>query len=163
MFPWKDYKDHSVFKAGVISAIIFNILSFPVTVILNAIVIVTVKVKSRLREHKCNILFTILASTDFVVGILAHPAFILVLTTSFLDKIYWVCLLQVISRPAMSFLFQCFAQPYCTLKRRTLHCHKTSFQASKSRYHFCFFLGVAVDPSYRYPPSYSTIVVSCGK
>ena len=104
-FPWKDQHSHSVFKAGVISAIIFNILSFPATVLLNAMVIITVKVKSRLREHKSNILLALLAFTDFVVGMLAQPLLILVLITSFIDKQYWLCSLEVISKPTISFLF----------------------------------------------------------
>ena len=56
--------------AFLIFLIIFNIITFPITAVLNALVMISVKAKSRLRAHKSNILLAFLALTDVVVGIL---------------------------------------------------------------------------------------------
>ena len=56
--------------------IIINILAFPFTAVLNALVIIVVKSKGRLRAHKSNIAIALLATTDFVAGCFAQPVFI---------------------------------------------------------------------------------------
>ena len=61
--------------AFLIFLIIFNIITFPVTAVLNALVMISVLAKSRLRAHKSNILLAFLALTDFTVGILVQPTF----------------------------------------------------------------------------------------
>ena len=51
--------------ATLIFIITIEVLTFPFTAILNALVMIAVKLKSRLRAHKSNILLAFLASTDF--------------------------------------------------------------------------------------------------
>ena len=46
--------------------IIINIFTFPFTAVLNALVMITVKNRRRLRAHKSNITIALLATTDFV-------------------------------------------------------------------------------------------------
>ena len=61
--------------AFLIFLIFFNIVTFPVTAFLNALVMISVNAKSQLSAHKSNILLAFLALTDFIVGILVQPAF----------------------------------------------------------------------------------------
>lgn len=83
---------------------VVNILSCPFTVVLNALVMIAVKWKSRLRCHKSNILLATLASTDFMVGLLLQPVFVAELITLLLDKAFGkVCLLSHISRVGISY------------------------------------------------------------
>ena len=56
--------------------IIINIFTFPFTAVLNALVMIAVKTKRRLRAHKSNIAIALLATTDFVAGSFAQPVFI---------------------------------------------------------------------------------------
>ena len=56
--------------------IIINILTFPFTAVLNALVMIAVKTKRRLRAHKSNIAIALLATTDFVAESFAQPMFI---------------------------------------------------------------------------------------
>ena len=56
--------------------IIINIFSFPFTAVLNALVMIAVKTKRRLRAHKSNIAIALLATTDLVAGSFAQPVFI---------------------------------------------------------------------------------------
>ena len=65
-------------QAFLIFLIVVNILTFPLTAVLNALVMISVKMKSRLRDHKSNVLLALLALNDFSVGILAQPSFALV-------------------------------------------------------------------------------------
>ena len=62
-------------QAFLIFLIVVNILTFLLTAVLNALVMISVKMKSRLRDHKSNVLLALLALTDFSVGILAQPSF----------------------------------------------------------------------------------------
>ena len=59
--------------------IIINIFTFPFTAVLNALVMIAVKTKRRLRAHKSNIAIALLAATDFVAGSFAQPVFIALL------------------------------------------------------------------------------------
>ena len=59
--------------------IIINIFTFPFTAVLNALVMIAVKTKRRLRAHKSNIAIALLATTDFVAGSFAQPVFIALL------------------------------------------------------------------------------------
>jgi len=61
--------------AALIFIIIIHILTFPFTAVLNVLVMIAVKLKSRLRAHKSNILLALLASTDFTVGVIIQPSF----------------------------------------------------------------------------------------
>ena len=65
-------------QAFLIFLIVANILTFPLTAVLNALVMISVKMKSRLREHKSNVLLALLALNDFSVGIVAQPSFTIV-------------------------------------------------------------------------------------
>ena len=65
-------------QAFLIFLIVVNILTFPLTAVLNALVMISVKMKSRLRDHKSNVLLALLALNDFSVGILAQPSFTIV-------------------------------------------------------------------------------------
>ena len=57
------------------TAIILNVLSFPVTILMNALVIMAVKTRRRL-QSKYNILLACLAGTDLLVGAASQPSFI---------------------------------------------------------------------------------------
>ena len=61
------------FQGVLILYIIINIIFAPFTAVLNALVMIAVKTKSRLRAQKSNIVLAMLALTDFFVGILAQP------------------------------------------------------------------------------------------
>ena len=58
------------------TAIIMNILSCPVTIVMNVLVIVAVKTRPTL-QSKYNILLACLAGTDLLVGAASQPSFIL--------------------------------------------------------------------------------------
>lgn len=91
------------FQVCLILIAVVNILSCPFTVVLNALVMVAVKWKSRLRCHKSNILLATLASTDFMVGLLLQPVFVAELITLLLNKAFGgVCLLSHMSRVGIS-------------------------------------------------------------
>ena len=81
-------------QAFLIFIILVNILTFPFTAVLNALVMIAVKVKSRLRAHKTNVLLAMLASTDFAIGILAQPLFVAVLIMFLLDEPSGYCVLR---------------------------------------------------------------------
>ena len=71
---WK--QEYQVEKIGfAMSAIILNILSFPVTILMNVLVIMAVKTRPRL-QSKYNILQACLAGTDLLVGASSQPSFI---------------------------------------------------------------------------------------
>ena len=82
--------------AFLIFLIIFNIITFPITAVLNALVMISVKAKSQLRAHKSNILLAFLALTDFTVGILVQPTFAAVLIMLLLDEPRGYCVFQVL-------------------------------------------------------------------
>ena len=71
---WKP--EYQVEKIGfAVAAIILNILSFPVTILMNLLVIMAVKTRPRLRS-KYNILLACLAGTDLLAGAASQPSFI---------------------------------------------------------------------------------------
>lgn len=89
----------SFFRPVIIFMIVVHVLSCPLTVILNLLVMVAVKVKSRLRANKSNILLATLASTDFVAGLFVQPIFIAKSIATLLDKPFrQVCLLLAVTR-----------------------------------------------------------------
>ena len=83
-------------KAGIPANTIILLVAFPFTIVLNALVIVAMKVKPRLREHKSNILLALLALTDFMVGAFVQPAYIVVLVKGLLDHPRKYCLLPIL-------------------------------------------------------------------
>ena len=92
-------------QAILIFIIIIHILTVPFTAVLNALVMVAVKMESRLRAHKSNILLALLASTDFMVGIIFQPAHIALIITILLDGASsGVCALQVFVMTVANFL-----------------------------------------------------------
>ncbi|KAL9980178.1 hypothetical protein ACROYT_G008727 [Oculina patagonica] len=64
-----------IFLAGI------NIVTFPFTAVLNALVIIAVKTKARLRANKSNILLAFLATTDLMVGVIIQPLFAALMIT----------------------------------------------------------------------------------
>ena len=71
---WKqEYQDEKV--AFATTAIVLNILSFPVTIVMNVLVIMAVKTRPRL-QSKYNILLACLAGTDLLVGAASQPSYI---------------------------------------------------------------------------------------
>ena len=64
---------------------------------------ISVKVKSRLRDHKSNVLLALLALIDFSVGILAQPSFTIVSIIFLLDPPSAYCAWRLL-RPVMNFL-----------------------------------------------------------
>ena len=85
----------SLSVAFFIFLIIVNLLTFPVTAVLNALVMISVQTKSRLRAHKSNVLLAFLALTDFTVGILVQPAFAAVLIMLLHNEPRGYCVLKV--------------------------------------------------------------------
>ena len=61
--------------AFALAAIILNILSFPVTSVMNVLGIMAVKTRPSL-ESKYNILLACLAGTDLLVGAASQPSYI---------------------------------------------------------------------------------------
>ena len=90
-------------QAFLIFLIVVNILTFPLTAVLNALVMISVKMKSRLREHKSNVLLALLALNDFSVGILAQPSFTIVSIIFYLNPPSAYCAWRFL-RPVMIFL-----------------------------------------------------------
>ena len=86
----------SLSVAFFIFLIIVNLLTFPVTAVLNALVMISVQTKSRLRAHKSNVLLAFLALTDFTVGILVQPAFAAALIMLLLNEPRGYCVLKVL-------------------------------------------------------------------
>ena len=66
--------------------VVINIITVPFTVVLNALVMIAVKMKCRLRMHKSNIALALLASTDFVVGVLMQTSLMALTITVLLDS-----------------------------------------------------------------------------
>ena len=62
-------------KALLIFRAVISIVTFPCTAALNALVIMAVKTKSRMRAIKANILLASLTSTDMMVGVIVQPMF----------------------------------------------------------------------------------------
>ena len=86
-------------QAFLIIIIIVNTLTFPLTAALNVLVMIAIKKKSRLREHKSNIVLALLASTDFVVGVIVQPVNVALLITVLTDDISGeTCALQVFTK-----------------------------------------------------------------
>ena len=73
-------------QAVLIFLAVINIVTFPFTVAFNALVIIAVKMKSRLRAHKSNILLTCLATTDLMVGLIVQPLFVASIITIVLGE-----------------------------------------------------------------------------
>ena len=69
----QEYEEEKI--AFAITAIILNILSFPVTIVMNVLVIMAVKTRPRL-QSKYNILLACLAGTDLLVGAASQPCYI---------------------------------------------------------------------------------------
>ena len=68
-------------QAVIIFSAVINAIASPITVVLNALLIIAMKKKPRLRVHKSNILLALLASTDLMVGLILQPTFIAMITT----------------------------------------------------------------------------------
>lgn len=86
-------------RSFIISIVLVNILACPPTVVLNMLVMVAVKLKSRLRANKSNTLIATLASTDFAVGLFVQPVLIAKWITTLQGKSFErVCLLLVVTR-----------------------------------------------------------------
>ena len=86
----------SLSVAFFIFLIIVNLLTFPVTAVLNALVMISVQTKSLLRAHKSNVLLAFLALTAFTIGILVQPAFAAVLLMLLLNEPRGYCVLKVL-------------------------------------------------------------------
>ena len=74
-------------QAFLIIIIVVNTLTFPLTAALNVLVMIAIKKKPRLREHKSKIALALLASTDFVVGVIVQPVNVALMITILTDDI----------------------------------------------------------------------------
>ena len=74
-------------KVLLIFLAVISTLTIPFTAALNALVIVAVKTKSRMRALKSNILLACLAATDLMVGVIVQPMFIALMTMIIRGKI----------------------------------------------------------------------------
>ena len=68
-------------QAVIIFSAVINAIASPIIVVLNALLIIAMKKKPRLRANKSNILLALLASTDLMVGLILQPTFIAMITT----------------------------------------------------------------------------------
>ena len=68
-------------KAFLIFLAVISSVTFPFTAALNALVIMAVKTKSRMRAIKSNILLACLATTDLMVGVIVQPMFTTLMIT----------------------------------------------------------------------------------
>ena len=68
-------------KALLIFLAVISIVTFPFTAAFNALVIMAVKTKSRMRAIKSNILLACLATTDLMVGVIVQPMFTALMIT----------------------------------------------------------------------------------
>ena len=68
-------------RALLIFLAVISIVTFPFTAVLNALVIIAVKTKSRMRSIKSNILIASLATTDLMMGVIVQPMFIALMIT----------------------------------------------------------------------------------
>ena len=68
-------------KALLIFLAVISLIIFPFTAALNALVIMAVKTKSRMRAIKSNILLASLATTDLMVGVIVQPMFTALMIT----------------------------------------------------------------------------------
>ena len=87
-------RPHHPFLSGVaflIFLIIFNIITFSITAVLNALVMISDKAKSQLRA-----LLAFLPLTDFTVGILVQAAFAAMLIMLLLDETRVYCVWRVL-------------------------------------------------------------------
>ena len=92
-------------KAVLIFLAVINIATLPFTAALNALVIIAVKMKSRLRAHKSNILLACLATTDLMVGVIVQPMFAALMITMVLgETTTGSCALQVLTPFFSNFL-----------------------------------------------------------
>ena len=114
-------------QAFLIFLIAVNILIFPLTAVLNALVMISVKMKSRLRNHKSNVLLALLALIDFSVGILAQPSFTIVSITFLLDPPSAYCAWRLL-RPVMNFLVIASLLHMVMLSARTVRRFEASFR-----------------------------------
>ena len=77
--------------------IIINIFTFPFTAVLNALVMIAVKSRRRLRVHKSNIAIALLVTTDFVAGSFAQPVFIAWLMSVLVNYRSELCSFRILS------------------------------------------------------------------
>ena len=68
-------------QAVIIFSAVINAIASPIIVVLNALLIIAMKKKPRLRANKSNILLALLATTDLMVGLILQPTFIAMITT----------------------------------------------------------------------------------
>ena len=93
-------------RALLIFLAVISIVTFPFTAVLNALVIIAVKTKSRMRTIKSNILIASLATTDLMVGVIVQPMFIALTIILVRGKITTrSCILQNITQYFMSVLY----------------------------------------------------------
>ena len=86
MIPPREGKMTSEVQAVLVFLVLINIVTFPFAAILNMLVIMAVKIKSRLRAHKSNILLACLATTDLLVGVIVQPMFAALMLTFVLGE-----------------------------------------------------------------------------
>ena len=86
-------------KALIIFLAVISIVTLPFTAALNALVIMAVKTKSRMRAIKSNILLACLATTDLMVGVIVQPIFISLMITIVREEITTTsCVLQTFTQ-----------------------------------------------------------------
>lgn len=129
--------------------VVINIITVPFTVVLNALVMIAVKMKSRLRMHKSNIALALLASTDFVVGLLMQPSLIALTITVLLDSNSSAsCSFQVFATAVPSVLVSGSLTHLALVSaERLIPGHDIPFRLHHPRHRCsfpcCFYLGVA--------------------
>ena len=109
----------------VILNIIINILMVPLTAVMNLLVMIAVKMKSRLRAQKSNCILAMLALTDFFLGILAQPIFIAWMLFTLLEisggsscgsKIFFIALANCLFTSSLVHLALASGERYLAIK-----------------------------------------------
>ena len=122
-------------QAVIIFSAVINAIASPITVILNALLIIAMKKKPRLRANKSNILLALLASSDLMAGLILQPTFIAMITTVVRSK-----------------------SGFCTLTEAFIHC--TGCLVSASLTHLALIILISTERylAIKHPFIYDTIV-----
>lgn len=90
-------------QAVLVFTIIINILTFPFSAALNALVVIAVKTKRRLKAQKPNILLALLAFNDLVVAFIVQPTFFSLIITFLINEPNGYCAMRVLKAVISSF------------------------------------------------------------
>ena len=139
-------------KALLICLAVISIVTFPLTAALNALVIMAVKTKSRMRAIKSNIPLACLATTDLIVGVIVQPMFTVVMITIVRGETTTkTCTLHKVALLLTTGLCDTSSCPPCLNKWEKISSHEAHFLVQYRTNHKCSFaslfcIGVVIFP-----------------